>query len=279
MLASLPVDAQAQSLFDLLYETLSTSFVGVSPVGSFFVMNLGTWLVDPGADYCDPEVQLTWAQTLNALTRPSPFFVPSHRTVWTELDRVFQAQQFPLNLAQPALDRWNGLKQSFAAARVELEDGRWFEQTLTVPDIASVGKSPAWTRIAVSNEQPTGVFSLELEVLQLKIVRPWLDGWMFRYRDWRWTPGSEEADTLLSDGAQPTQDTLPEGTMPFLPMSLILARDIGINYSLSRPSSTGSRRPAAGSGGSDSPILVLGWITEVLPLCPNPDPSFEWPPA
>jgi hypothetical protein len=268
-----------QSLFDLLYKTLSVSFIGTSPARSFFVMNLRSQFVDPDADYGDPEVQLAWAQTLNAVTCPSPFFVPGGRTVWTELDQVFEDQQFPLDLPQPSLAKWEQMKEAFAAARVELNDGRWFEQTSTVPDISSAGTAPGWTRLSFSPDQPTGVFSLELEVLRLKIIRTWLDGMMFRYRDWRWTPGTPEAGKLISDGRPPTQDTLPDGSMPFLPTTLILARNVDLRYSIGSPTGGTSSRPAIAPKESGSPILVLGWITEVLPLSPDPNPDFEWPPG
>jgi len=79
-------------------------------------------------------------------------------------------------------------------------------------------------------------FSLDLQATQVFIDRPWFDARVFTAPVWTWSKDSsrrKQYDGLLSDGKNPNQGLTPKGYSPFVPVSLILAKDVTISSSFS----------------------------------------------
>lgn len=75
-------------------------------------------------------------------------------------------------------------------------------------------------------------FSMEFEICQVSIVRPWFKPSFLNSRYWRFTPGNKDENgneyEILSDGEQN-----PKGMMPAYPTSIIFVRNLTISFSSS----------------------------------------------
>lgn len=149
--------------------------------------------------------------------------------------------------------------------------------------------------------------SLSFEVLRVTLIRDWVDELMFRTRAWRWAKNSPSSSRVISDGGDINNGITPKGVMPFMPTGMLLARNLQLSGAFSHddytridtsfsssasigwgPISFGGHynkqtteeyinANRAGNTISCPDIQIIGWLNDVLPLCPNPDPSLDWP--
>ena len=146
-------------------------------------------------------------------------------------------------------------------------------------------------------------FSLQLEVMRVVINRPWLDPLAFRTRNYKFS------NYLISDGARIDEGQNPSATvvMPIYPTAALVARRVKITANFSSSDSSyfdkivdGSTsvgwgpfsfsgryhqeehsRFATGQAASNTieqpGAQVVGFFCDVLPRCPDPDPSLVYP--
>lgn len=139
-------------------------------------------------------------------------------------------------------------------------------------------------------------FILKASLRRIEIVRPWMDANVFYSRAWRWSRASVSYGVVVSTGGDIAGRLVPKGVMPVLPTTAILARDIDIFWD--DGGRTAAQVRAHLESGRDvrygpfslvgaavdgehrisipGPQLI-GFISAILPECPNPDPALEWP--
>lgn len=147
--------------------------------------------------------------------------------------------------------------------------------------------------------------SIEMQVKAVNIYRPWMEALVFKSRSWRFNPTTSslnrvsEGDLAAYAGMSPTQ--LP--MMPLVPVRMILAKGIKFKGQFSQEEKSLFERsiktkasvsygPFSVSGhynqddkrdyfsakmsdaGIEAPdIQIIGFICDVVPKSPNPDPS------
>lgn len=136
-------------------------------------------------------------------------------------------------------------------------------------------------------------FRLTCELRRVEIIRPWLDPLVLHSRAWRWSRASGTYGVRISTGGDLVGSLVPTGVMPLLPITAVLARKVEIEWSdggswadrLARPGGAelrfGPFRLTGATAVDDhismpDPQLV-GYLSEVLPRCPDPDPRLPWP--
>ena len=142
----------------------------------------------------------------------------------------------------------------------------------------------------------TNNFQVSVDLVQIPLVRPWLEPLLFSNHSWRLQPGAAP----ISDGA-PLPAT--QGTMPILPTSMIVARNLQVTLDMTDTVNTTYNSTTRGSGsvgwgpfslrggyesvssggthdysstnaGLSCPgMQVLGFVCSVLPKSPNADPA------
>jgi hypothetical protein len=155
---------------------------------------------------------------------------------------------------------------------------------------------------AVVTDSKNLTISFEYTVASLD--RYWLDSALFQSRVWRYP--TDKLNSQISDGANPLTGRAPNGRMPLLSIQVILARNIRIDGLFSEESLARFREHVrAGKATSWGPfalsgkyfqdtnarffsarpyrsgvrcdeVQIIGWITQVIPRSPNPEPSFVW---
>jgi hypothetical protein len=115
-------------------------------------------------------------------------------------------------------------------------------------------------------------------------------------RAWRWSSASVAYGTVISTGGDIAGALTPTGVMPLLPSTTVLARDVEIEWqddddavnSLSQHLELGhevalgpfrlTRATIAPDGHISVPDpQLIGYISTLIPRCPNPDPTLRWP--
>ena len=150
------------------------------------------------------------------------------------------------------------------------------------------------------DEEPVGAkptkFHLTCQLRRVEIVRPWMDTNVFSSRAWRWSPASVSFGVVVSTGGDLVGSVVPTGVMPVLPTTAILARDVEIVWDDSGRTAAevaqriGSgheirfgpfrlSRATVGTGGHISmpDPQFIGYLSSLVPRCPNPDPALPWP--
>jgi len=138
-------------------------------------------------------------------------------------------------------------------------------------------------------------FVVTAQLRRVEILRPWLNPLVLRSRAWRWSPASATYGVQVSSGGNLAGSVIPTGVMPMLPVSVLLARNVVIDWSdngelanayrqrrtLSHEIRWGPFRltGAVQNGGHiDLPDpQLIGYISELLPRCPDPDLRLPWP--
>jgi len=158
------------------------------------------------------------------------------------------------------------------------------------------GAEPAGTGAADVAHLDFTDFRLTCKLRRIQIVRPWLDGNVFFSRAWRWSPGSIGYGSVISTGGDIAGAVLPEGTLPVLPTTAIMARDVEVFWSdadatrrvgelaaSGRELALGPFRLTQASATQDEHRIwmpdpqVIGFLSTLLPRCPNPEPTLPWP--
>lgn len=140
-------------------------------------------------------------------------------------------------------------------------------------------------------------FLLTAKLRRVEIIRPWMDVNVFYSRAWRWSRASVAYGVTVSTGGDIAGRLVPTGAMPVLPTTAILGTDIEIYWKEGSPMASAMREHldsgddvrfgpfslASAKLGDEHHIKVpgtqlIGFISAILPQCPNPDPLLHWPP-
>lgn len=225
--------------------------------------------------------------------------------------------RFPSFDLYPRYENWLDPKRSWTTMTITQSD---LEQTVESHHTETGGGfGVSWGMWSVGGEcnnttdthnEKSNLQDLKItfDVTTVDIVRPWMDTAVFKIPTWRWLYGSPPFKTLISDGADAASGKTPSGTMPFLPTSLLLARNVRLGasaesklldtfHSLTQcnasvgwgPFRLSGRRNQedsksyvkandAGTGVEFDAPQLIGMFVEVLPLSPHPDPSLPFPP-
>lgn len=146
----------------------------------------------------------------------------------------------------------------------------------------------------------TSNMSLSVELIQVPLQRPWMTSWIFSSRGWK-SGSTMGGEGSICSGGEPIT-----GLMPMLPTSMILARNLRVNLDMtsevnrtassqfsasasvgwgpwsargnySRSANSSSHDfVATGSGLTCKGTQIIGFVCEVLPRSPYPDPSLNW---
>jgi hypothetical protein len=139
------------------------------------------------------------------------------------------------------------------------------------------------------------------EVILVTLLRPWWSPWLFSSTAWRFAPASIAPP--LSDGLHP-----PRGVMTMYPNAFLVGRNVHLGLDMSRPKNAalsthieqahalrwsafqlkganritstvygGAELKLTDDGLHSNGLQILGFSCNVLPKCPNPDPSQQWP--
>jgi hypothetical protein len=138
------------------------------------------------------------------------------------------------------------------------------------------------------------------EMITVQLQRSWWSTWVFSNRAWRFSPDSGMQP--ISDGASP-----PSGSMPLFPSALLIARNVktvlpqGPSAAaaavesnapsfapfklISPPAAPQGNGPSAApmmqaepaAADSAPPMMIFAFVCTPIGLCPNPDPSLNWP--
>jgi hypothetical protein len=147
-------------------------------------------------------------------------------------------------------------------------------------------------------------YALDFEIANIELDRTWLDALVFRMHNWQFEKGY---GYLLSDGGDPRQGVTPQGAMTIYAVSLLVARNVSLSASLVQQDSDYFDKAIDGStsvgwgpfsfsghyheethekhekgqrAGNTLTFVgpqVIGWICDVLPRSPDPDPALTWP--
>ncbi len=148
---------------------------------------------------------------------------------------------------------------------------------------------------------------LSCKLLRVALDRPWMNPRVLSSRAWRWDRGTPADGTYLSTGGDIRNDVVPKGTMTVLPTAAILARGLEIRGSFGKPivdelnslmaanasvgigpfsvagrlsmaDQAGARKGTITTSGISAPdVQLVGFICDVLPRSPDPDPTLPWP--
>lgn len=73
----------------------------------------------------------------------------------------------------------------------------------------SFGADASWSENRERTQCETSILEVEIDMIQLPLIRLWWDPIIFKSRGWKWAPGT--SSDLVSDGGQPPQI---QGLMP-----------------------------------------------------------------
>ena len=141
------------------------------------------------------------------------------------------------------------------------------------------------------NELAVSDITLTCRVKRVEILRPWMNINVFYSRAWRWSRAAVGHGVKISSGGDIAGGEFPVGAMPVLPKTMILARDlvltwkdserVSLNLPPGEPIAFGPFNLSKGrreNGKIDQPDpQVIGYVSTMLPRCPNPDSTLPWP--
>jgi len=146
----------------------------------------------------------------------------------------------------------------------------------------------------------TSDYSLQFRLAKIPLRRSWLDAGVLRSRNWALNYQLTSRAENISDGAG-------GGTMPRMPVALIVARDVRLELAMSSEVNTfameeinASLRAGWGpisirgnyhkkttkqthdfvkdaKGISIPGMQIIGFVMESIPRCPDPDETLKWP--
>jgi hypothetical protein len=147
---------------------------------------------------------------------------------------------------------------------------------------------------AAIDVMPTSIL-VTCQLKRVEIIRPWMNALVFRSRAWRWSPASVGYGTIISTGGDLAGSLVPTGALPVLPTTAILVRELEIDWTddgslahrLTQCQEAGleirlgpfrlTRAAVVGGHISMPHPQLVGYLSELLPRCPNPDPVLRWP--
>ncbi len=197
---------------------------------------------------------------------------------------------------------WRTLKESFRMSELTSPGGHSYYDTDLAPAEVFALPDSAWLDFSFSRDElgiraaarsaggvsaderldDAGAADLEsvsVQLLEAAIVRPWLDGSVFRSRAWKWSQDSGIAEPL-ADGSWP-----PRGTplLPAYPTAVLFARNLtirGRGLPAAAAGKVGSFALGPGRAAGDSVtnqgVQILAFLCAKVPRSPDPDPALSW---
>ena len=216
-----------------------------------------------------------------------------------EVDKAFIAIN-QIGKRNPQL-LWNQWREEFAAFKLTNSEKQnfyltdfspsrfyqapWKQLTLEFSEV-EIETPDAQVTASTTQEIELSGANLKVDLIQVQVVRPWLNPTLFESRFWKWADDREP----LSDGKEP-----PKGTLPAYTTSVVFARNLSIELTPdSENNASVIRDIKAGksiSWGlfslknatlSDSHFIqvdgmqVIALISQKLPKSPNPGPNLIW---
>lgn len=151
-------------------------------------------------------------------------------------------------------------------------------------------------------------FTIAGQFARVSMLRPWMDFSIFESDAWQWQKNAPAIDTTpISDGADASVGKAPTGQMPFLPVGLLIAKNVKLSGSFEKkiddwykatssggasvgwgPFSLGGRTARtdeksfkqAKTDASSIEIgqpQIVGMFVHVLPGSPHPNMKYKWP--
>ena len=200
--------------------------------------------------------------------------------------------------------------QSWTKFSFELDDISTYKHNSSTSSGASGGASwGLWSASASAEygssqeefQADTKGLKMSVELIQVPILRPWLNADIFKSRGWKWTKSSGFGP--ISNGEAPPKLA---GLMPVFPTTMIIARNLEITQNMTSEENKAamSSISTSASGGwgpfsvkghyshsdstethnytmTDSGLSVPGaqiiaFACQKLPLSPNPNPDLPW---
>ncbi|MCD8488110.1 MAG: hypothetical protein LRZ84_15565 [Desertifilum sp.] len=197
---------------------------------------------------------------------------------------------------------WGEWKDQFEQSKqTDLKTNQEFYQTYFYPEnFYKPDAKNQWLRLVLNSEyiekfnsSDTGtsgddlpISRLEVDLMRVQIVRPWLNPSLFSSEFWQWT----DRRSLLSDG-----NPQPKGSLVAYATSIVFTRQLKIEWQSSlgensevvqqikqgKSTSLGplslENATLSGSNSIQSQgMQILAFICEKLPKAPNPDSSLAW---
>jgi hypothetical protein len=196
---------------------------------------------------------------------------------------------------------WNSDGWSVFTTSESEEHSYWHDETTSWGGGASAGWGLWSSSVGVSHTDTrhydscsTKNYKISFDLIQVPLVRPWLNPMLFTNRAWKLQNGVE----VLSDG-NPIPST--SGTLPLLPTSVLIIRNLSLSFDMTDTANTSysSETHASGSvgwgpfslrGGYDSVstggthdyksnnegitcpgMQVIGFVCDLVPKSPNAD--------
>jgi hypothetical protein len=251
--------------------------------------------IDPNVWWADRRTQFTRGSgNYNGQAYPKYDFYPDYavwldpKVAWTNL--TINNQQLEQTTSSSHTSVGGGLSGGFAL---------W-----------SFSASGSFSKDTTYFKLNAKTYSISFEISRVDISRPWLEGSVFESNAWRWRKGNPARNKLISDGADAfSGKTAGDVYMPFLPVALLLARNVTITGDWTDKLDTTVNTQTSGGGSvgwgpfhiganassstsdayknykiSGNSITmaspqIIGFFVQALPLSPNPDLSaYTWPP-
>jgi len=241
------------------------------------------------------------------------------RTQFTRGSGIYNGQAYPKYDFYPEYTAW--LDPNMTWTGITLTDQQIKQVTKNSHTDVGGGVSGSWglwsasasgysSRDSTYFKLDSKSYSLSFEISRVDIHRPWLEGSIFESNAWRWRKGNSARNKLISDGADAfTGKTAGDVYMPFLPVALLLARNVTMTGDWQDKLDTTANSQTGGGGSigwgpfqfggsthssssesykdykiSGNTIKftspqIIGFFVQTLPLSPNPDLSaYKWPP-
>lgn len=168
---------------------------------------------------------------------------------------------------------------------------------------ANYSKTTEWTK----HENEVNNFSIGGEFMRVTLRRPWLDELLLHSDAWAWPKNAAINTDLISDGGVATGQTMPKGQAPFVPVGLLLAKNVTLSGNWSKDldtffkeitdggaqagwgpfkfggrysstkSETYKRAESTKSEVKFATPQIIGVYVTVLDKLPNPNPNYKWP--
>ncbi len=241
------------------------------------------------------------------------------RTQFTHGSGNYNGQAFPLYDFVPDYAVW--LDQTLKWTNLSINDQQIEQTTSSSHTSVGGGLSGGWglwsfsasgsfTKDTTYFKLDAKTYTMTFEISRVDINRPWLEGSVFESNAWRWRKGNTARNKLISDGADSfSGKTAGDVYMPFLPVALLLARNVTLTGDWTDKLDTTCNTQTSGGGsigwgpfqlgGSTSSSTadayknykisgntitltspqIIGFFVQVLPESPSPDLSaYKWPP-
>lgn len=211
---------------------------------------------------------------------------------------------YPANVLSPAFaDAWT--KFSFSETEIHTfeskESTSWGGGVGGGFGLWSFGAGVNYSEERTYSRADLSQFGVEVDLIQLPILRGWMNGWIFSSRGWK------GIDELQANGSISTGEYPLDGFMTVLPTSMIVARNVKVHANMEheenrtfksqlnasarvgwgpfslRGNYSHSESSASHDYESDSSGVVargaqiIAFVCDVIPMSPDPDPNIDFP--